>query len=82
MSGEIKKVLNTRSMDKVQVEIYAVIVKEDEYYVAYCPALELSSYAKTSKEARKRFEQEVQIFFEETSQRGTLENYFYNLDGH
>lgn len=79
MLNKYKKGVITRSMSEVQVEIYAVILKEEEYFVVYCPALELSSYAKTEEQARKRFEEEVQIFFEETSQRGTLEKLLLQL---
>ena len=52
-----------------------MIIKEEDYIVAYCPALELSSYGKTKAEAKAAFAAEIKIFIEETSNRGTLEKY-------
>ncbi|MDQ7818432.1 MAG: hypothetical protein RDU14_15500 [Melioribacteraceae bacterium] len=59
--------------NKLNVEI--VITKEDDYYVAYCPALELSAYADTIEKAKISFEREMKVFLEETCKRGTLEKY-------
>jgi predicted RNase H-like HicB family nuclease len=58
---------------KMTVEI--IVVKEDDFFVAYCPALELSGYGDTIEKAKKSFETEIKVFFEETHQRGTLERY-------
>lgn len=69
----INKILSEES--KVKLEIEVVFVKEDKYYVAYCPALELSSYGYTIKEAKKNFEKEIGIFIEETKKRCSLEKY-------
>ncbi len=38
------------------------IIKEGDYFVAYCQALELSSYGNTEKKAKERFAKEVKIF--------------------
>jgi predicted RNase H-like HicB family nuclease len=58
---------------KVNVDIIISIFKESKYYVAYCPALELSSYGKTEKEAKAYFEDALKVFLEDTIERGTLE---------
>ena len=57
------------------MEVDVVILKEDEYFVAYCPALELSAYGKKEKEALASFKNEINIFIEETAKKGTLEKY-------
>ena len=49
------------------------LLNEGDYIVAYCPALELSSYGKNERDARKRFEEALNIFIEETERKGTLE---------
>ena len=64
-----------RSASDVKVELEVLIKKEDDYFVSYCPALNLSSYGKTPQEARENFETEIKIFIEETINRGTLEKY-------
>jgi len=56
----------------IEVELDVIVSKEGEYFVAYCPALELSSYGDTEKEARNSFDEALDIFVEETSQKGSL----------
>ncbi len=53
------------------VEIF--LTREDDYIVATCPALKISSYGKSEKEAKKNFNEAMNIFFEETNRKGTLE---------
>jgi predicted RNase H-like HicB family nuclease len=60
---------------KFTINIEVVIVKEDDYYIAYSPALELSAYGDSIEKARQSFTEEVGIFIEETRKRGTLEKY-------
>jgi predicted RNase H-like HicB family nuclease len=58
-------------MLKVSVPVF--LIEEDAQWVAWCPALEVSSYGDTEEEAKQAFEDAVEIFIEETAQRGTLE---------
>ena len=51
MKQKIHKNIITKNKDKVNIEILVLLFKEGKYIVAYCPALELSSYGKTEKEA-------------------------------
>jgi hypothetical protein len=60
---------------KLTIEIEVVIVREDDYFVAYSPALELSAYGDTKDNAINSFMEEVDIFLEETRKQGTLEKY-------
>jgi predicted RNase H-like HicB family nuclease len=59
--------------------INVLVGKQEDYYIAYCPALELSSYGKTEDQARKNFEVELEIFIEETGKRGSLEKVLLKL---
>jgi hypothetical protein len=65
----------TKSNMKLNIEVEVAIAKEDDYFVAYCPALELSAYSDSKKGAQKAFIEEIDIFLEETSKKGTLEKY-------
>jgi len=69
----IKQSISTNKQGKLEIVLLVAIIKEDKYYVAYCPALELSSYATDMAGAKKAFSQELDIFFEETHRKGTLE---------
>jgi hypothetical protein len=63
----------TQRKDKIDVVLMVAIFKEDKYYVAYCPALDLSSYGLSAKEATKSFSEMLNLFFKETKRKGTLE---------
>ena len=55
------------------------ILKEGNRFVAYSPALDLSSSGKTFEEARSRFIEATDIFFEEIEEHGTLEEVLAEL---
>ncbi len=59
-----------------------VFLKEGDTIVAYAPALDLSTCGQTVEEAKKNFEQAVDIFFRESSERGTLEEVLFSLGWH
>ena len=47
--------------------------------MAYSPALDLSTSAKTYKKAQSRFAEAVEIFFEELAKMGTTDKVLSNL---
>ena len=55
------------------------IFKEGKSYVAYSPALNLSTSAKTYEKAQSRFVEVVHIFFEELSDMGTTDTVLSSL---
>lgn len=61
--------------DAILLQLDVVIKKEGDYYIAYCPALEITGYGKTVEDAQNSFDIEVEIFFEETQKNGSLERY-------
>jgi predicted RNase H-like HicB family nuclease len=62
-----------------RVHVPVSFYKEGDYVVAYCPALELSSYGKTEEAAKRAFGRAVSIFLEETQRKGTLERVLLSL---
>jgi len=60
-------------LTKAEVEVLLVLDDDSSQYVAYCPALELSSYGDTEEEARLAFEDALAIFLRDTTERGTLD---------
>ncbi len=70
MTNHLKKTKNS-----ISLQLDVLFIKEDNYIVAYCPALEISSYGKTQTEAKAAFETEIKIFIDESSKNGTLEKY-------
>ncbi len=61
------------------INLPVTIFKEGKSYVAYSPALDLSTCAPTYKKAQVRFSKIVDIFFEELSEMGTLESVLTGL---
>jgi predicted RNase H-like HicB family nuclease len=74
-----KKEFIKKSVDTITVGIKVVTFKEGDYHIVYCQALELSAYGETEAKARKRFDEEIKIFFDETSRKGTLEKLLLQL---
>jgi predicted RNase H-like HicB family nuclease len=69
----------SKSEDHIAVKINVFILKEDDLFVAYSPALELSSYGDTEDEAKEAFQNALQIFIEDTQEKGTLEKVLLSL---
>jgi hypothetical protein len=72
---------NTVSKNKnsVTVEVQVILFQEGDQWIAYCPALELSSYGDNQKDAKKSFDEAMSIFLKETDRKGTLERYLLKL---
>jgi len=56
-----------------------IFIREDETIIAYTPALDLSTSGRTVEEAKQHFEEAVDIFFRECTERGTLEEVLLSL---
>ncbi len=63
----------------VNFNLPVVILKEGEVFVAYTPALDISTVGETFEEAQKRFEELVAIFFEELLEAGTMKEVLLDL---
>ena len=59
--------------DVKEVSLPVTIFKEGKSYVAYSPALDLSTSASTYKKAQSRFLEIVELFLEELEEAGTLD---------
>jgi len=55
------------------------IIREGKKYIAYTPALDLSTFGKSYEEAKKRFLEIVSIFLEELIQNGSFEEALFDL---
>lgn len=55
----------------VQYRVPVVITREGKHFVAYSPALDLATSARTHKDAVRRFHEAAGIFFKELEELGT-----------
>jgi len=74
-----RKNVISKNNNHISVGVNLFILKEDNLFVAYCPALELSSYGNTPEEAKKFFDGAMNIFITDTQKKGTLEKILLSL---
>lgn len=55
------------------------IFREEKHFIAYTPALDLSTSGKTFAEAKQRFAEAVNIFFNEVAKKETLNDVLKEL---
>lgn len=66
-------------LHNLKIQLPVSILKEGKAYIAYSPALDLSTAGATFDEAVKHFDEAVQIFFEEIDEMGTLDEVMEEL---
>ncbi len=68
-------------MKNVNIEftLPVAILKEGDSFVAYTPALDLSTAGDTFEKAQKNFSEAVNIFFEELMYMGTVDEVLMGL---
>lgn len=67
------------SKTKVNFRLPVTILKEGNDFVAYSPALDISTVGSSFEEAQERFDEMVEIFFEELAERGTIDEVLQEL---
>ena len=58
---------------KVSYSLPVLFLKEGDHVVAFTPALDISTCGKTISQAKKRFSEIVQLFFDEIIEKGTID---------
>lgn len=56
-----------------------VFLREGDSFIAYSPALDLSTSASSFEKARSRFVEAVKLFFDEIIKKGTLDKVLQEL---
>lgn len=62
-----------------ELKLQVSILKEGKKFIAYSPALDLSTSADSFESAKKRFDEIVRIFFKELTEMGTLDEVLTDL---
>jgi predicted RNase H-like HicB family nuclease len=75
----LKKQKIRRTQNAVMTSVDVLLFQEDKYFVAYCPALEVSSYGKSEQEAKLAFDEALDIFIQETEKKGSFEKALLKL---
>ncbi|MEK7639686.1 MAG: type II toxin-antitoxin system HicB family antitoxin [Patescibacteria group bacterium] len=66
----------------LHVNVPLSIFREGKRFVAFTPALDLSTSGKSLAEAKSRFSEAVQLFFEELERMGTVDETLSDLGWH
>ncbi len=66
-------------MSQLKYSLPVSILKEGSCFIAYTPALDISTSSDTFEGAKERFGELVQIFFEELSEKGTTDKVLSEL---
>ena len=66
---------------KVSVDVQVGIMYEEGSgeYIAYCPALNVSSFGESQKDAMRSIDQAIKLFVEETCEKGTFNQCLLDL---
>ena len=67
------------NIQELGVEIPITIRKKDEVYLAYSPALDLSSQGTSAQDAKRMFAEAAELFIEECVQMQTLDEVLREL---
>ena len=57
----------------VEMQLSLLIYKQGDYFVAFCPSLELSSYGNSVEDAKNGFDDAMNLYLEYSIENGTLE---------
>ena len=63
----------------LSVNLSIVITKQGKRFVAYTPALDISTSGKSEREVKARFGEIVSLFFDEIIEAGTLDDVLFEL---
>lgn len=63
---------NKISLHKGKVEVDVLIFKEDKYYIAYIPSLNLTAHSTEEKKAIKHLDNAVHLFMKHWTSKGSL----------
>ena len=63
----------------ISLNLPVSFIREADQFVAYTPALDLSTFGSTLEEAKRNFTEAVEIFFDEIIAMGTLEDVLLDL---
>lgn len=61
------------------LQVPVTFIREGKNVIAYCPLLDLSTYGRDMREARKRFASAVKLFLDELEDMGTLHDVLTEL---
>lgn len=71
----MKNYIKTDEADNViELRLNVLLFQQGDFYVAYCPSLNLSSYGDTVSDAKVGFDEVMEAYIEDTKENGSLKD--------
>jgi len=67
---------------KAEFQLFGVIKKEDGWFIAYCPPLDITTQGRTEAEAKRNLVEACELFVVSCFERGTFEQALRELGWH
>ncbi len=69
----MKNYIKTDNSDNIlELQFNVLVFQEGEYFVAYCPSMQLSSYGNTIEEAKEGFDEVMDAYIENCKENNSL----------
>lgn len=69
----MKNYIKTDGLDNViELQLNVLVFQQGDFYVAYCPSLNLSSYGDTIDDAKTGFDEVMEAYLDECEENGSL----------
>jgi len=62
-----------RGAIQAEFELFGTIKRQDDWYVAYCPPLDVTTQGRTAAEAKSNLKEACSLFLQSCFERGTFE---------
>ena len=64
---------------RAQFELFGVVKREGEWYIAHCPPLDVTTQGRTFSEAKSNLQEACEMFLTSCFERGTIDQAFREL---
>lgn len=69
----MKNYIKTDGFDSViELQLNVLVFQQGDFYVSYCPSLNLSSYGDTIDDAKAAFDEVMEAYLDECKENGSL----------
>lgn len=58
--------------DVIELQLNVLVFQQGDYFVAYCPSVNLSSYGDTIEDAKAGFDEVMEAYLEDCKENGSL----------
>jgi len=68
----MRNIVGIRDNKKIELQLSVLVFEQGDYFVAYCPSLEISSYGISVEDAKVGFDDAMNVYLAYCIENGTL----------